>query len=262
MFVPSFLATTFSTQVLQTSTPTSFYVISIINAAQFLGRITPAWASDFKHPYFGPEAWQFISYLALGILGFWWAKVHNLGGYIPWLIVYGFFSGFALTLPAIVLPYICPNLAVYGTRIGTLYAVAGVGFLISTPVASAANAATGSFLGGQVWTGLLVWLLVCCFLGRLWRPGRGGCCMRWGREIGGREGGELRFLMLRRSDRSLVQTSIDVQMRPARLAVISGTKELMSPHQYASFSPSLVMYSVRSIVWVGRLKYCAISAAP
>ncbi|KAK4497665.1 hypothetical protein PRZ48_010318 [Zasmidium cellare] len=153
MFVPFFLATIYSASVLQTTTPISFYVISILNAAQFLGRVLPAWASDYKHSMFGPEAWQFTGELALGIMGFCWAGVHNLGGYIPWLIIYGFLSGFALTLPAIVLPYICPNLAVYGTRIGMLYAIAGIGFLISTPIATAANTASGGFLGSQMWTG-------------------------------------------------------------------------------------------------------------
>lgn len=153
MFVPFFLATTYSTTSLHTSTSTGFYVISILNAAQFLGRVLPAWASDYRHSHFGPKTWQFVGELALGIMGFCRAGVHNLGGYIPWLILCGFFSGFALTLPAIVLPYICPNLAVYGTRIGMLYAFAGVGFLISTPLASAANMATGGFLGGQMWTG-------------------------------------------------------------------------------------------------------------
>lgn len=164
MFVPYFLATTYSTESLHSSTSIGFYVTSILNAAQFLGRVLPAWASDYKHAYFGPEAWQFIGELSLGIMGFWWAEVRSLGGYIPWLVLYGFFSGFALTLPAIVLPYICPNLAVYGTRIGMLYAFAGVGFLISTPVASAANAATASFLGSQVWTGATCVLASLLFL--------------------------------------------------------------------------------------------------
>lgn len=164
MFVPFFLATTYSIEHLHASKSISYYIVSVLNAAQFFGRVLPGWASDFKHPYFGPEAWQFLGELSLGIMGFWWAQVYNLGGYIPWAVIYGFCSGLGITLPALVLPYICPNLAVYGTRIGMLYACAGIGFLISTPVASAANAATGGFLGAQVWTGATCVTAALCFL--------------------------------------------------------------------------------------------------
>ena len=153
MFVPFFLATTYSSSQLHTSPSTSFYLISVVNAAQFFGRVLPAWSSDYHHRFFGPEVNQFLGEFLMGILGFSWATVHNLGGFIPWLILYGFFSGMSVTLPAIVLPYICPNLAVYGTRLGMLYACAGVGFLISTPVAGAANASTGGCLGSQIWIG-------------------------------------------------------------------------------------------------------------
>ena len=151
--MPFFLATTYTITNLHTSTSLGFYFISVVNAAQFFGRVLPAWSSDFKHKYIGPEALQFLGELALGVLGFCWIAVDNIGGYTPWLILYGFFSSFAITLPAVVLPYICPNMAVYGTRIGMLYACAGMGFLISTPVASAANVATGGFLGSQLWVG-------------------------------------------------------------------------------------------------------------
>lgn len=153
ILVPFFLTPLFSTQSLGTSTDFSFYTLAILNAAQFFGRIIPAWSSDFHHKILGPELLLFVGEISAGILGFAWIAVHNVGGYIPWLIVYGFITGMGATLPAVVLPYICPNLAVYGTRVGMLYACAGVGFLISTPVASAANEDSGGFLGSQCWTG-------------------------------------------------------------------------------------------------------------
>ncbi len=101
----------------------------------------------------GPEAYLFISETLLALLGFSWVAVGSVNSFIPWLIFYGAFSGAAVTLPAVILPYICPNLAVYGTRIAMFYFASGLGFLISTPIASAANSSTGGYLGSQIWTG-------------------------------------------------------------------------------------------------------------
>ncbi len=45
----------------------------------------------------------------------------------------------------------------FGTRLGMVYACAGVGLIVSTPVAAAANSSTGGFLGAQIWIGSM-----CC----------------------------------------------------------------------------------------------------
>src|ERR1700761_5738171 len=110
MFVPFFLVSSFSSEHLGASTSTSFYLVSVVNAAQFFGRVLPAWSSDHHHKTLGPEAYQFFGELIMAILAFAWISVHNLGGFVPWLILYGFFSGMAVTLPAVILPHICPNL--------------------------------------------------------------------------------------------------------------------------------------------------------
>lgn len=76
-----------------------------------------------------------------------WAAVHNIGGFLPRIMLYGFASSMAVTLPAVMLPQICSNLAVDGTRLGILYACAGVGFLI---LARPAHTSAGNSLGPQV----------------------------------------------------------------------------------------------------------------
>jgi MFS family permease len=101
----------------------------------------------------------------MAFLAFCWIAVHNVGGFVAWLIFYGFFSGMAVTLPALVLPHISPSFAVYGTRLGVLYGCAGLGFLISTPIATAANSSTGGFLGSQVWTGVSCLVASLLFVG-------------------------------------------------------------------------------------------------
>lgn len=69
----------------------------------------------------------------------------------------GIFSGMLATLPATVIPYICPNPDTIGTRIGMLYGSAGVGALIGNPIALAATGDTSTrqgFLGAQLWMGI------------------------------------------------------------------------------------------------------------
>jgi MFS family permease len=91
--------------------------------------------------------------VAAGIVAFSWIATRSLAGIIVWIVVYGFLSGMTVTLPAIVLPYITPSMSVLGTRLGMVYAVRGVSYLISTPVALALNHRTNGFLGTQVWMG-------------------------------------------------------------------------------------------------------------
>ena len=153
MFVPYFLAPAYSIQVLNASTSLSLSLPSILNAGQLVGRLFFAWLSDFKFGFAGPELYMFIAEILLGLLGFCWIGVSRTAGLVAWLVFYGIVSGLPLTLPALVLPHICPNMSVYGTRLGMLYACAGLGLLICTPIASAINSRTSSFLGSQVWTG-------------------------------------------------------------------------------------------------------------
>ncbi|KAL9080224.1 MAG: hypothetical protein Q9157_000946 [Trypethelium eluteriae] len=147
--VPFFLTTVYATSELHASQSTAFYLVAVINAAQFFGRTVPAFMSDF----IGGEALLFTAQLFSGILAFSWIAVHNLGGFVGFLVFYGFASGMLATLPAVVLPYVCPSLAVLGTRMGMVYAAAGVGALISGPVATAASGASNNFLGAQLWMG-------------------------------------------------------------------------------------------------------------
>jgi MFS family permease len=118
-----------------------------LNAAQFLGRIIPATLSD----RFGGEHLLFAAQVLGGILGFSWIAVHNLGCFITFLIFYGFVSGMMATLPAVVVPYMCPSLNFVGTRMGMIYASAGVGALIGTPIATAAMGSARNYWGAQVW---------------------------------------------------------------------------------------------------------------
>lgn len=157
VMVPFFLSPSFSAQEIRLSQDKSFYYLCIMNAAQFVGRVSFGGLSDSV----GPEILLSVAQLGSAILAFCWIVVSSEAGFIVWSIFYGLASGAIVTLPAAVLPYISPNLAVLGTRLGMVYAMAGVGFLISTPVALALNEKAESFLGSQLWTGC------CCVVGAL-----------------------------------------------------------------------------------------------
>lgn len=131
---------------------TSTYLIAVLNAAQFFGRVIPAWMSD----YYNCGPWLLLlAQLASGILGLSWITIRSVGGFVELQIFYGFVSGMTATLPAIVVPYVCPSLAVLGTRMGMIYAAAGIGVLIGNPIALAASKPEkGQFLGAQLWMGL------------------------------------------------------------------------------------------------------------
>lgn len=93
----------------------------------------------------------------IGILGLHWITVATLGGFIEFVIFVGFISGMVATLPAATIPYICPSPDTLGTRIGMIYASAGLGTLIGNPVALAASgdgATRQDFLGAQLWMGV------------------------------------------------------------------------------------------------------------
>ena len=93
----------------------------------------------------------------VGVLGLHWITVATLGGFVELIIFTGFFSGMVATLPATVIPFICPDPKSLGTRIGMICGVAGVGALIGNPIALAAVSNFGSrqgFLGAQLWMGL------------------------------------------------------------------------------------------------------------
>ena len=148
--VPYFLTPSFAMS-LGTSQDTAFYLLAVINTAQLFGRVLPAWLSD----YYGGEIMLLLAEVLAGVLGLSWIAIDNLGGFIELQIFYGFVSGMVASLPAAVVPYICPSLNVLGTRMGMIYGAAGFGVLIGNPVALAASDVTsGEFFGAQLWMGL------------------------------------------------------------------------------------------------------------
>jgi MFS family permease len=149
--IPYFLCPAFSLSI-GADSDLSFYLLAVMNTAQFVGRVIPAYLSDI----IGAEWMLMVSSAAVGVLALSWISISTLGGWIEFEIFYGFISGMVATLPPLVVPYLCPNLAVIGTRLGMVYGCAGLGILIGNPVALAlSDIEHGDFLGAQLWMGIL-----------------------------------------------------------------------------------------------------------
>ncbi|KAL9113523.1 MAG: hypothetical protein Q9227_002260 [Pyrenula ochraceoflavens] len=160
IFVPVFTAPSFGFDRLHCSLNLSFDILPVLNGAQLIGRILPTLMLDIlsrlPKPRCPAELTTLIALAASAMVSFTWCAVQSIGGFVPWLLAFGFLSGTAVTLPALVLQYTCPTLAVYGPRLGMLNAVAGLGFLVGPPAALGANQSTGSWIGVQAWTGSML----------------------------------------------------------------------------------------------------------
>jgi hypothetical protein len=146
-------------------------MLSILNASQLLGRIIPAIASD----WIGPELLLLSAELAAGVLAFCWIAVRSTDSLIVWISFFGFVSGMIVKLPAAVLPYVCPVLSKYGTRLGMLYASGGLGPLISTPIATALYSRTEGIWVRRCGLVLVVLQRWCFILSLLLRHKSGYC---------------------------------------------------------------------------------------
>ncbi|KAL0581098.1 hypothetical protein V5O48_000887 [Marasmius crinis-equi] len=111
----------------------STYILSILNAGSFFGRLIPGILAD-KLGFFN------ILSIALTFAApvlFCWLAVSSAAGYIVWAVFYGFFSGaFIALLPACVSKF-TPDATKYGGRAGMTFAFVGIAVLCGPPIAGA-----------------------------------------------------------------------------------------------------------------------------
>ena len=159
ILVPFFLGSTFAI-ALGSSPSTSLWLIAVLNGGQFLGRTIPPILSD----YVGVEILLLVANVITTILGFCWIAVHDIPGFLVWAVFYGIATGAVSALSAAVLPLACRTLTVVGVRYGMLYSVAGVGLLISNPIATAIESQKTGYLWPQIWIGLTCLVGTTCYI--------------------------------------------------------------------------------------------------
>ncbi|KAB8234462.1 MFS general substrate transporter [Aspergillus alliaceus] len=149
-FNPIFYIESYALHNNTTGAELGFYLVAILNAASIPGRIVPG----LLNKYLGSLNILLGSAFISATLSFCWIAIHNQGGLISLAVLYGFFSGAFVSLPAVALTTLTPDLRTLGTRIGMCTVCSGLGSLCGSPVAGAILDRSGSYLGVQLYSGL------------------------------------------------------------------------------------------------------------
>ena len=133
LFQPFFFVQGFTIAKNLTSENLAFYLLSILNATSVFGRIVPNILADKIGPFnvIVPCA------IVTGILILTLLAVHNLGGIIVFVLLFGFFSGSLVSLPPTVVVHLTEDRRFIGTRMGMCFAFTAIGALVSTPIGGA-----------------------------------------------------------------------------------------------------------------------------
>ena len=103
----------------------------MLNCGSVFGRIVPNFLAD----KFGPLNVLVPCAALSGILTLCLLAVHNVGGIVVIALIFGFFSGSFVSLPATVFVHLTANRALIGTRMGQGFSIVSVAVLIGTPIA-------------------------------------------------------------------------------------------------------------------------------
>ncbi|KAI1477673.1 MFS general substrate transporter [Daldinia eschscholtzii] len=122
-------------------------LVVILNAASLPGRLISGYCAD----RIGPINVQTLVALTSAILTFSLFAIRTEAALLVYMILYGFFAGAFMGLPAAGIVRLCDDGSKIGTRIGMTLAFVGFGVLVSNPIA-------GAILGrGNNWVGLVSW---------------------------------------------------------------------------------------------------------
>ncbi|WFD33185.1 hypothetical protein MSPP1_004243 [Malassezia sp. CBS 17886] len=131
LYVPFFYISSYAMKKVHMGKSLSFYLVTILNAGSFGGRILPNFVADKT----GTLNVMVPSTIICAILSFAWLGIFNNAGLIVFSVLYGFVSGTFVSLPPAVVAALTHNLHHVGSRIGTMFTFCAFGVLMGTPVA-------------------------------------------------------------------------------------------------------------------------------
>lgn len=137
----------------------AYYLVAIANAASVPGRIVPSLIAGRV----GPTNMICVAAALVAAVTLAWTAVRDRAGDIAFAVAYGVTSGGIISLPAVVLASIIPDLGLLGTWMGMASVFNGFGSLIGPPVCGALLKATGEYLGVQLFSGFTL-VLTAVFL--------------------------------------------------------------------------------------------------
>lgn len=129
-FIPFFYIPTYAEVRVRSSTDFSVYLLAISNAATLPARFVAALAAQRYGALNILLACTTLSTIVL----FCWFGVFSLAGFDVWVLGWGLAAGALNTLPAAVVPQLCPSMDIVGTRMGMLWFSAAMGVLVGAPV--------------------------------------------------------------------------------------------------------------------------------
>ncbi|KAI4242572.1 MAG: hypothetical protein L6R40_003953 [Gallowayella cf. fulva] len=106
LYVPYSYVPIYAERIIGTSSDFSFYLLAIINAGSFVGRVVPPIIAG----RLGAFNILLPSLFITGILGFAWISVKSVAGIVVFNVFYGFFSGAVLALPPTVIVALSPDI--------------------------------------------------------------------------------------------------------------------------------------------------------
>lgn len=151
LYTPFFYITTYAQQH-GMSTSLAYYMVAVLNAASFFGRVLPGILAD----KLGKFNVIIIVGVSTAILEFCWIKTHNNAGIIAFTAVFGFTSGAVISLLSAVVAETAPNMSSLGTYIGMAMGICSFGGLTGTPITGAMITAYGRYTEAAVFSGVVV----------------------------------------------------------------------------------------------------------
>ncbi|KAK4620099.1 MFS-type transporter dbaD [Fulvia fulva] len=164
LYTPFFYLQSYAIQTGIADPDLAFYLLAILNAASTFGRVIPNLIAD----RIGPFNVIIPCTLATGILCICLAPTRSVAPVIVIAVLYGFFSGTFVSLPATIYVHITENRGLIGTRMGMGFSCTAIGILVGTPISGAildASSYTYVWIWGGIMTivaaGILVIARVC-----------------------------------------------------------------------------------------------------
>ncbi|KAB8246080.1 major facilitator superfamily domain-containing protein [Aspergillus flavus] len=155
-FVPLFYVPFFASQVLETSTDMSFYLVSILNAGSAVGRLGSALLTQ----RLGAGLILSVSVTTSAALIFGWIGINTQASFVAFCVLFGISSGVLISANPLVIahPVVSPSPAIIGTRMGMLWFAASLGVLIGAPIAGVIEGHGGGneYLGLQLFSGAIM----------------------------------------------------------------------------------------------------------
>ena len=150
-WVPLIYVTPFAQFSIKTSVSFAFYLLAIVNAGSFAGRILPAFVAH----KLGPAVVLSAGSICLGILILAWIAIRDIAGITAWAILVGFMAGITVAIPAAVVPLLSPSPSVVGARTGMAWSGAAFAGLIGAPIAGLlVDSKTNNYTHAQAFGGV------------------------------------------------------------------------------------------------------------